>query len=146
METLSWLKGSAWGILSWSKAGVLEILAWLKANDSAVNVLVLMAYAIFTLGIWRETRRSTLRTEELARQARDTFKLQILLMLLEERDWLLKAAGSPARVLEMMQVKVHAIRDMFEVAFSDRWSEIGPILDHVLGRRAHEAGGIDRSE
>lgn len=51
----------------------------IMAGASVVNVLVLAVYAWYTRGILGATRQSALQAEGLARQARDAFKLQLLL-------------------------------------------------------------------
>ncbi len=61
----------------------MENATWVIAAASLVNLLVLVAYAFFTWGIWRETQRSGERTEVLVREAIEGFKFRVLATYLD---------------------------------------------------------------
>ncbi len=68
------------------EATAMETATWVIAGASIVNIIVLVMYAFFTWGIWRETRQGGRRTEELARQARDALWVQIGAILFQVRE------------------------------------------------------------
>lgn len=112
----------------------METATWVIAGASVVNVLVLAVYAGFTWGIWRETRRTAERTELLARQARDAFRLNILVAYQEE----IRSAR------ELPQKPVVGIRLMeraFHKAFPEEWPEILRILDAAVEEWDKQTGG-----
>jgi hypothetical protein len=87
----------------------METATWVIAVTSMMNVVVLGVYACFTHGIWRETQKTALRTEDLARKSWETLKVQIVLSLVHERElrsdllartW--ASGGDPARHIEYL--------------------------------------------
>lgn len=117
----------------------MDILNWLNQNASVVNVLVLVAYAIFTLGIWIETRRSARLTEELARQSRDAFRLQVVLACLKEalpEKELPTKEGQP--VLPPFSELV-LLEETLGAAFPEQWKEIQAALIKGIGKWGEQA-------
>ena len=106
----------------------MEILDWLNKNASAVNVLVLVTYAVFTLGIWRETRRSARLTEALARQSDEALTLQLVMWLYQAeegiRDRLRRFQGGVKKGSE----EIRSMRQRYKEAFPPRWGRIELLL------------------
>ena len=106
----------------------MEVLDWLSRNAGAVNVLVLVAYAIFTLGIWIETHRNALRTKELARQARDAFRMQLVTIYLEETSHSSHPAEDDVYTREARYERIAALREIIQEAFPNEWPDIEQIM------------------
>jgi hypothetical protein len=110
----------------------METATWVIAAASALNVIVLGLYAWFTLGIWRETQRSGLRTEELARQARDTLKLQVLALFLEGTRQIASNLPSGDARPEVAKLAMRHYTDLLRRAFPEQLTEIDRINEAVL--------------
>jgi uncharacterized membrane protein len=110
----------------------METATWVIAGSSVLNLAVLAAYAWFTWGIWRETQTSALRTEELARQSRDAFRMQIVTSYLEEtRQSLQPAKGSPI-TRELRAARARALARFLEEAFPDHWPDVEQVIVEVV--------------
>ncbi len=108
-----------------------EAATWVTVIAQAVNALVLAAYAYFTWGIWGETRRSAERTEALARQARDAFRLQVLIAYKEEARWAKEREPMPGQALGGAWDGVVLMEEALRTAFPEQWAEIQEILQQA---------------
>lgn len=106
----------------------METATWIIAGASALNMLVLCTYAWFTWGIWRETRQTALRTEDLARQSRDAFRMQILAVYQEETRQFLQPAKGSAFTRELRSARTDALTQLIRDAFPDQWPDIEQIM------------------
>ncbi len=95
----------------------METATWVIAAAGMLNVIVLAVYAWFTLGMWRETQRSALRTEDLARQSRDALKLQTLVTILNGEHPVLEAADVPRKWSALWGTKGDEVRALLGRVF-----------------------------
>lgn len=82
-------------------------------------------------GIRCETQRSALRTQELARQATDAFRLNLFVVYQEQIRWakelLVKREGNLNDALRRIQLMVKVL----EKAFPQEWPQIAQDLEEV---------------
>ena len=106
----------------------METATWVIAGASLMNVVVLIFYASFTWGIWKETRESGRRTEELAQQARDALRVQVVAAYLEAKRPLPGANRNMDGYPEEFRQHLESVKTLLQKAFPDQWAEIEMIL------------------
>jgi uncharacterized membrane protein len=104
---------------------------WIIAGASVVNVIVLVIYAVSTHGIRletkrqaEETRRQAELTAELSRQAKEGFRLQVLVAYQEEIRSARDQSASRERSIALME-------QALSYAFPNEWLEIRKILEQA---------------
>jgi len=102
----------------------MEIATGVMAVASVVNVIVLIGYAWFTWGIWRETQQSGRRTEELARQSRDTFRLQLLVAFQEQIRWAQQVKITGPHMYEGARAGIGLMKEALAAAFPEEWRQL----------------------
>jgi hypothetical protein len=117
---------------------------WLMAGAGVINLIVLGAYAWFTWGIWSETQRSARRTEELAKQARDTFKLQVLGSYLQSRATAIAFGQPPGSSEARAQAELDLLEGLFRETFPDRWKEINAYREKAAREKGPYVSTITR--
>jgi len=116
----------------------MEAATWVIAIAGVVNVFVLGAYAWYTRGILDATRQSTLRTEELARQAGDGLRLQILATFLEETRQKLALTGADPALIQLHRSRMAEVRNLLHASFPEQWAEIQRDVDNVIEWMFHQ--------
>ncbi len=106
----------------------MEHATWVIAATSALNLTVLAFYAYFSWGIWKETQRSALRTEELARHSRKTFLLQALVALQEEIRSAMEIANRPGLGSGRAWRGVGLLQRALRATFPEEWPELKGLL------------------
>ena len=104
---------------------------WVIAGASVLNVIVLGAYAWFTWGIWRETQRNAIRTDQLARQSRDAFRLQLVATYFEQGRNLPELSPDAALRYDVAKSRLVVLKRLFRAAFPDHWSDVESSLLEV---------------
>ena len=94
-----------------------------------MNVLVLILYAYFTWGIWEETREGGRRTEELARQAGQALRLQVVATYLEAKRPMPGAVRNMDGYPQDFTQHLNAVKTLLQKAFPGQWAEIENTLD-----------------
>ncbi len=112
----------------------METATWIIAVASIVNVLVLAAYAWYTLGILKASRRSQQATENLARLSNEALKYQIVTTYLEEKRAVPIPVGSRTAQFEAGVLRAEATMDLLKKIFPDAWAAIEQAERKGLGQ------------
>lgn len=107
----------------------MQTATWVIAVASLMNVLVLILYACFTWGIWKETREGGRRTEELARQAGQALRLQVVATYLEANGPLPGAVRDMDGYPQEFRQYLEGVKTLLQTAFPEQWAEIERTLD-----------------
>ncbi len=107
----------------------METATWVISGASLMNVLVLILYAYFTWGIWKETREGGRRTEELARQAGEALRLQVVSTYLEAGRPMPGAARNMDGYPQEFRQHLEGVKTLLQKAFPEQWAEIERTLD-----------------
>ena len=113
--------------------------SWIFA---VINAAILAVYAWFTYGIWRETSRTATRTEEMARQARDAFILQMLAILTQQVQSELERENTAAIDPDLRWFCARSLWNVYREFFPDQWQRME--FMKVTGKdiaSAHAQGG-----
>ena len=106
-----------------------ETATWVMAGASVLNVLVLIVYACFTWGIWKETREGGRRTEDFVRQAREALRLQVVATYMEEKRPLPGAVRTADGYPQEFKQHLEGVKTLLQKAFPEQWGEIERTLD-----------------
>ncbi len=106
----------------------MDIATWIIAAASILNVAVLVVYAYFTWGIWKETRDGGRRTEELLKQSRDALRVQLLTLVRESEAEFNRLAIELHQNPQALRAAKAALRQRFARGFPGLWPEIEPML------------------
>ncbi len=96
-----------------------------------VNVAVLGLYAWFTHGILEATQKASARAEDMAREARETLKAQIVATLIHMEEAIKARAIMPHHSAENPWPSIKSRRAEFARTFPTIWQEISPLLGRL---------------
>ena len=107
----------------------METATWVIVGASLMNLLVMIFYVCFTWGIWKETREGGRRTEELARQAGQALRLQVVATYLEAKRPLPGAVRNMDGYPQEFSQHLEGVKTLLQKAFPEQWAEIERTLD-----------------